>query len=117
MYKLIEPLIPNTICEAREVDGEVVSYKIAPAEGYKMHEVTLDETIVYTETCEETGKIRLGYTKSEITLSASYDFETNIRNIYVKPDSDEEEIVDKEIEANDIEEKAKAYDILTGVSE
>ena len=43
MYKEIEPLIKNTICEAREKDGKVVSYFIRPKDGYKLHEVTLDE--------------------------------------------------------------------------
>lgn len=116
MYKSVEPLLENTICEAREVDGVIVSYKMAPVEGYKLHEITLDETIFDKETFEETGKIKLGYTKSEITLSALYDWETNTRKIYVKPDSDEEEVVDAE-DTNidsDMEEKAKAYDIVIG---
>lgn len=119
MYKEIEPLIDNTICEAREVDGDIISYKMAPTEGYKLHEVTLDETLVDEETLKETGKIKLGYTKSFITLSALYDWDKNIRKIYVKPDSEEDEIVDVE-DTNidpDIVEKAKAYDILMGVDE
>ena len=119
MYKSVEPLLENTICEAREVNGVIVSYKMTPSEGYKLHESTLDEPLLNEETLEETGKIKLGYTKSSITLSASYDWEANTRKIYVKPDSDEEEIVDKENTDNlsEIEEKAKAYDILMGVSE
>lgn len=116
MYKSVEPLIDNTICEAREVDGNIVSYKMAPAEGYKLHEVTLDEALMDEETFEETGKIKLGYTKSEITLSASYDWDKNVRKIYVKHDSEEEEIVDREETAIESEtfEKAKAYDIVIG---
>ena len=119
MYKEIEPLIDNTICEAREVNGNIVSYKMAPSEGYKLHEVTLDEKLVDEATLAETGKIKLGYTKSFITLSASYDWDTNTRKIYVKPDSEEDEIVDAEVtnSDSDIVEKAKAYDILMGVDE
>ena len=82
MYKEIKPLIDNTLCEAREKDGKVVSYRISPAEGYKLHEVTLDETIFDEETGEETGEIKLGYTTAYITAGANYDFEKNEREIY-----------------------------------
>lgn len=82
MYKEIKPLITNTRCEAREVGGEIVSYRIAPVEGYKLHEVTLDEPIFDEETLEETGEIKLGYTTSYITAGADYDFEKNERQIY-----------------------------------
>ena len=46
MYREIEPLIGNTICEAREKDGKVISYLIRPVEGYKLHEITLDEKVI-----------------------------------------------------------------------
>ena len=82
MYKEIEPLIENTICQAREKGGKVVSYRISPAEGYKLHEITLDEPVVNEETHEETGETKLGFTKSYITAGADYDFEKNERQIY-----------------------------------
>ena len=82
MYKEIEPLIDNTICEAREIDGKVISYRIRPAEGYKLHEVTLDEKIT-DESGVETGKVKKGYTTDYITAGAGYDFIKNEREIYV----------------------------------
>lgn len=81
MYKEIEPLIENTICEAREKDGIVISYRIRPAEGCKLHEITLDESVL-DENGNDTGKIRPGYTKSYITAGAWYDFKKNERQIY-----------------------------------
>lgn len=82
MYKEIKPLINNTRCEAREVDGKVISFRIRPVEGYKLHVNTLDEPIIDKETGEETGKIKLGYTISYITAGANYDFVKNERQIY-----------------------------------
>lgn len=90
MYKEIEPLIGNTVCEAREVNGKIVSYRIRPAEGYKLHEVTLDE---FDENEEEVKK---GYTKSYITAGAGYDFEENKREIYA-----EKEILRQTLDDND----------------
>lgn len=82
MYKNIEPLLDNTICEAREKDGKIVSYRIRPAEGYKLHEVTLDESIVDEESDIETGEVKKGYTTSYITAGADYDFVKNDREIF-----------------------------------
>ena len=83
MYKEIEPLIENTICEARvDAEGNVISYLIRPADGYKLHEITLDEPVINEETMEETGEIKLGYTKSYVTAGANYDFVKNDRQIY-----------------------------------
>ena len=83
MYKEIEPLIPNTICEARMDDSDnVISYRISPAKGYKLHEITLDEEVVDKETLEPTGEKKLGYTESYVTAGAEYDFEKNEREIY-----------------------------------
>ena len=83
MYKKIEPLIGNTICEAREKDGEIVSYRIRPKEGYKLHEVTLDEKVIDEESGIETGEVKKGFTTSYITAGADYDFLKNEREIYV----------------------------------
>ena len=116
MYKEIEPLIPNTICEAREQDGKITSYRIRPIDGYKLHEITLDEPIIDEQTHKETGEIKLGFTAAYVTASGSYDFEKNERQIYAVP-SDYEAIVKVESNTSEAEEKAKAYDILMGVEE
>lgn len=81
MYKEIEPLIENTFCEARVKDDKIISYRICPAEGYKLHEITLDETVL-DEYGNETGEIKLGYTESYVTAGVDYDFEKNERQIY-----------------------------------
>lgn len=117
MYKNIEPKIENTIFEAREEQGEIISYRIRPAEGYKLHAITLDEEVYNEETFEPTGKIKLGYTKAYVTAGVNYDFEKNDRKIYAKPENEEDEIVDADSTDSEIEEKAKAYDILMGVDE
>jgi regulator of sigma E protease len=61
MYKQIEPLIANTICEAREMDGKILSYIIRPAEGYKLHEITLDEVVFDTQEIGGTNSIVLDF--------------------------------------------------------
>lgn len=83
MYKRVESLLENTEFEARiNKDGKVISYRISPKKGYKLHEITLDEMIVDEETLEETGEIKRGYTTSYITAGCKYDFELNPREIY-----------------------------------
>lgn len=83
MYKEIEPLIENTVCEARiNESGEVISYRIRPKDGYKLHEITLDEKVIDEEMGNETGEVRKGFTKSYVTAGAGYDFVKNDREIY-----------------------------------
>ena len=83
MFKEIQPKIENTIFEACQNEAdETLWYRISPVEGYKLHEVTLDEEVMNEETLEPTGKIKLGYTKSYVTAGAEYDFEKNEREIY-----------------------------------
>lgn len=81
MYKEIEPLIENTLCEARVKDGKIISYRIRPKEGYKLHEITLDEKAV-DENGNETNEVILGFTKAYVTSGAGYDFKKNDREIY-----------------------------------
>lgn len=77
MYKKTEAKIENTIFEARtDKDENILSYRISPKEGYKLHEITLDETN------EETGEVKLGFTTSYITAGVNYDFKKNERQIY-----------------------------------
>lgn len=78
MYKEVEAKLKNTIFEAREEQGEIISYRIRPVPGYKLHEITLDECV------NETGEIKPGFTKSYITAGAGYDFEKNERQIYAE---------------------------------
>lgn len=86
MYKEIEPIIENTIFEARMSENEeILSYRIFPAEGYKLHEITLDEEVFDEETHEPTGEIKKGYTTSYVTAGINYDFEKNDREIYAIP--------------------------------
>ena len=83
MYKTIEPIIENTIFEARiDENDEIISYRISPIEGYKLHEITLDEEVVDEETLESTGEIKKGFTTSYVTAGVNYDFEKNEREIY-----------------------------------
>jgi hypothetical protein len=83
MYKNIEALLENTKFEARlNKDGEIISYRISPIEGYKLHEITLDKMVVDEETLEETGEIKRGYTTSYVTAGSKYDFYVNERKIY-----------------------------------
>ena len=85
MYKTIESKFDNTIFEARtDENGEIISYRISPADGYKLHEISLDEEVVDEETLEPTGKVNLRFTKSYVTAGANYDFEKNERQIYAE---------------------------------
>ena len=84
MYKEINAKIKNTIFEARtDADENILSYRIYPANGYKLHEITLDENVV-DENGNETGEIKKGFTESYITAGANYDFEKNERQIYAE---------------------------------
>lgn len=121
MYKKIEPLIENTICEACETSRGAGYHKVRPAEGYKLHEKGLDMPVFDEKTGRETNKIERGYTTGFTTVSIDYDWGTNPRQIYAVP-IDTVEIIEKEevIEEDtysEIEEKAKAYNIITGVEE
>lgn len=89
MYKVIEPLIENTIFEARIEEDKIISYIIRPKEGYKLHEKTLDEP-VFDEYGNETNKIKKGYTTAYTTAGINYDFKENPREIYAAEDVDDE---------------------------
>ncbi len=84
MYKEIKAKLENTIFEAREEQGEILSYRISPAEGYMLHEITLDENVYDEVTRQPTDKVKLGFTKSYVTAGAGYDFEKNERQIYAE---------------------------------
>ena len=89
MYKETESKIENTLFEARTAEnGKILSYRIRPAKGYKLHEVTLDESVV-DEHGNETGEIKKGYTESYVTAGADYDFIKNEREIYAEEGKNE----------------------------
>lgn len=84
MYKRIKTKIEHATFKVRtDADGNILSYLISPNEGYKLHEITLDEKVC-DEYGNETGEIKLGYTESYVTAGAGYDFEKNERQIYVE---------------------------------
>lgn len=86
MYKRVKTKIEHATFRARtDAEGNVLSYRISPNEGYKLHENTLDEVIL-DEEGNETGEIKLGFTKSYVTTGSNYDFDKNERQIYVKED-------------------------------
>ena len=88
MYKKVESKIENAIFEARIDDnGEIISYRISPSMGYKLHEKSLDTEIANEETLEKTGEIKKGYTKVYTTAGVNYDFEVNDREIYAIEDN------------------------------
>lgn len=84
MYKNTESKIENTIFEARtDKNGKVISYRISPAEGYKLHEISLDEPVV-DDNGILTGEIKKGFTHTYTTAGAKYDFIKNTRQIYAE---------------------------------
>lgn len=85
MYEAIEPKLGNTVFKARkDKDNNIISYRISPADGYKLHEISLDVPVLEEETHKETGEVRLGFTKSYVTAGANYNFEKNERRIYAE---------------------------------
>lgn len=84
MYKRVKTKIEHATFEERtDDDGNIISYRITPNEGYMLHEITLDE-VVMDENGNETGEIKKGYTTAYVTCGANYDFEENPREIYVE---------------------------------
>ena len=85
MYADVIPsLVENTTTQKRiDVEtGKTLSYWIRPDEGYLIHTKEYDEPVYDEETMEETGEIRLGFTRGLVTVGHNYDFETNQREIY-----------------------------------
>lgn len=83
MFKRIKTKIEHAKFETyTDENGNILWYRISPNEGYKLHEITLDE-IVLDENGNETGEIKQGFTTSYITAGVDYDFVKNERQIYV----------------------------------
>ena len=84
MYKRIKTKLEHATFKARtDADGNILSYRISPNEGYRLHEITLDEKVC-DEYGNETGEIKRGFTESYVTAGAEYDFAKNERQIYAK---------------------------------
>ena len=89
----VEPYFANTTQEAyySDTDGRLMSYVIAPVEGYMLHDKTCDTEILVEETGEPTGEVRLGYTGGSISVGRNYNFGENPREIYAVPVSEVDE--------------------------
>lgn len=90
MYKKTKAIIKNALCEERidDVTGEVLSYRIYPKKGYKLHEISLDAPIIDEETLTETDQKVLGFTSSFVTAGKDYDFKENPRQIYAEKEDE-----------------------------
>lgn len=79
-----EPVAPSPVENATVVkaivDGAHRAYEITPNEGYALHDKACDFGRLDPETAEET--IKLGYTVSDISCAARYDFAANPREFY-----------------------------------
>lgn len=92
-WKPVEPtFIPNTTMQKRvEIDdngnetGVIKSFRIAPVDGYVLHDNTYDTIVVDPVTGEETDEVILGYRTSTASCGANYDFTANPREFYAVP--------------------------------
>lgn len=91
-YEEIKTLVANTKTEKMidEKSNELISYRISPLEGYKLHSNIYDEEIIDEETLEPTGEIRLGYIcfPSFIQVGCNYDFKKNPYKFFTIPNDD-----------------------------
>ena len=85
-YEDVNPsLIEHTNMKKAYDNGNFVSYRIAPIEGYVLHDKARDYTDMNPDTMEETFK--LGYTTATASCGANYDFTANPREFYAIPES------------------------------
>ena len=75
--------IENTTMKKAYDNGNFVSYRITPIEGYVLHDKARDYTDMNPDTMEETFK--LGYTTATASCGANYDFTANPREFYAVP--------------------------------
>lgn len=108
MLKDVTPIIENTSMQIYDEK----TYWIKPNKGYKLHEKGRD--FEYAD--PETGKsvLILGFNESISTCSVNYDFEQNEREFYTVPIGETFDPIVVEKETFDIQQKAQAYDIITG---
>ena len=74
---VIPALIENTVMQKRLRNGTHIQYTITAAEGYVLHDKSLDFTMPETE-----DEIHLGYTMGTCSCAAAYDFTANPREFY-----------------------------------
>jgi len=92
MYEITESKIENTIFEVRKNEnGEILSYRIRPVPGYKLHEITLDEAVIDVDGIE-TGEKKKGFTEAYVTAGACYDFDKNERELYAEEVGSSEDV-------------------------
>jgi hypothetical protein len=79
---IIPPIIENTNMRKMLSDGVHRTTRIAPAEGYVLHDNILDENVFDEETSMITEEIALGYKEGEVSVRYDYDFDANPRELY-----------------------------------
>lgn len=85
-YEILNPTpIANTTVEKVFRDEVHKQYRIAPNEGYVLHDKGYDEEIIDPITLMPTGEIKLGYRTTKATCAASYDFIANPNEYYAVP--------------------------------
>ena len=84
MLKDMKPIIEHTIMQKYYNDktNKLISYRITPEPGYKLHHSALDVEVVDDVSYETTGEIELGFTESFIQINKNYDFNINTDDIY-----------------------------------
>ena len=82
-YIDVTPIIKNTTMKIY-VDGDGVQriYRIAPIDGYVLHDNRKDWTDIDQETNEEV--LFEGFASGSVSVPISYDFEANPFNLYTK---------------------------------
>lgn len=78
-YEAIEPtLVPNTTMRKRinDTTGALMTYRIAPNDGFVLHDNRYDFHNNYDDEGNITGDIQLGYTTGEVSCPPTYDFTT-----------------------------------------
>lgn len=84
-YEAVTPTpIANTIVEKVYRDGVHMVYRVAPIDGYVLHDNTRDWIDTDPETMEEV--LKLGYTTGSTTCPTNYDFTVNPRELYAVPE-------------------------------
>ena len=85
---IIPPIIDNTMMRKMIVDGIHKTTRIAPVEGYVLHDNNLDDKVFDEESRIPTVEIVLGYKEGKISVGHNYDFAENPRELYTVLRSD-----------------------------
>ena len=79
---IIPPMIENTNMRKMLADGVHITTRIAPVEGYVLHDNGLDYPAIDEETGMPSTEMVLGYKEGEVSVAANYDFVANPRELY-----------------------------------